>query len=100
MRTSPAPRRGSAASGSTWPRAGTSIDTRGTLDRHARAYPHAHEDLLPVGGIYAWRREGEHHMWNPESIALLQHAVRHGGAETFEEYSKLMDGDGARRGDL
>ena len=52
---------------------------RETLDRHARAYPRTHEDLLPVGGIYAWRREGEHHMWNPESIALLQHAVRHGG---------------------
>ena len=26
-----------------------------------------------------WRRDGEHHMWNPETIALLQHAVRHGG---------------------
>ena len=45
----------------------------------ARPIPRTHEDLLPVGGIYAWRREGEHHMWNPETIALLQHAVRHGG---------------------
>ena len=39
-------------------------------------------------------------MWNPESIALLQHAVRHGGAETFEEYSKLMNEDAARRATL
>jgi glutamate synthase domain-containing protein 2/glutamate synthase domain-containing protein 1/glutamate synthase domain-containing protein 3 len=52
------------------------------LERHARAYPGAgetgdrHDDLLPVGGVYAWRRDGEHHMWNPETIALVQHAVR------------------------
>src|SRR4051812_35310341 len=86
---------------------GLNVLARETLDRHARGYPshhhpqhRTHEDLLPVGGIYAWRREGEHHMWNPESIALLQHAVRHGGAETFEEYSKLMNEDAARRATL
>ena len=79
---------------------GIDVLARETLDRHARAYPRTHEDLLPVGGIYAWRREGEHHMWNPESIALLQHAVRHGGAETYEEYSKLMNEDAARRATL
>ena len=42
------------------------------------AWPGDHDDLLPVGGVYAWRRDGEHHMWNPETIALLQHAVRVG----------------------
>src|SRR5271157_1414384 len=49
------------------------------LERHARAYPvggRALDPLLPVGGVYAWRRDGEHHMWNPETIALVQHAVR------------------------
>jgi glutamate synthase (NADPH/NADH) large chain/glutamate synthase (ferredoxin) len=49
------------------------------LERHARAGwagPHLQDDLLPVGGVYAWRRDGEHHMWNPETIALVQHAVR------------------------
>jgi glutamate synthase (NADPH/NADH) large chain/glutamate synthase (ferredoxin) len=49
------------------------------LERHARAYPTGGagiDPLLPVGGIYAWRRDGEHHMWNPETIALVQHAVR------------------------
>jgi glutamate synthase domain-containing protein 2/glutamate synthase domain-containing protein 1/glutamate synthase domain-containing protein 3 len=50
------------------------------LERHARAYPAqgrvSTEALLPVGGVYAWRRDGEHHMWNPETIALIQHAVR------------------------
>src|SRR5271156_2497641 len=46
------------------------------LERHARAYPDARDELLPVGGVYAWRRDGEHHMWNPETIALVQQAVR------------------------
>jgi glutamate synthase domain-containing protein 2/glutamate synthase domain-containing protein 1/glutamate synthase domain-containing protein 3 len=46
------------------------------LERHARAYPTPQDELLPVGGVYAWRRDGEHHMWNPETIALVQHAVR------------------------
>ncbi len=71
-----------------------------TLDKHARAYPQAHQDLLPVGGVYAWRRDGEHHQWNPETISLLQHAVRHGGAETYEEYSRLVNEDAARRATL
>ncbi|HEX7611038.1 MAG TPA: glutamate synthase central domain-containing protein, partial [Solirubrobacteraceae bacterium] len=46
------------------------------LERHARAYPVVQDELLPVGGVYSWRRDGEHHMWNPETIALVQHAVR------------------------
>ena len=61
---------------------------RDTLARHARAYPGSQDELLPVTGLYAWRREGEHHQWNPETIALLQHAVRHGGYETYEEYAQ------------
>ena len=73
---------------------------RDTLTRHARAYPGTTEQLLPVTGLYAWRRDGEHHQWNPETIALLQHAVRHGGAETYEEYSRLVNDDSARRSTL
>ena len=50
------------------------------LERHARAgwieASRKPDSLLPVGGVYAWRRDGEHHMWNPETIALVQHAVR------------------------
>ena len=71
-----------------------------TLERHARGFGLATDDLLPVGGVYAWRRDGEHHMWNPETIALLQHAVRHGGKPTYEEYSKLVNEDAARRATL
>ena len=68
-----------------------------TLARHARAYPGSPDELLPVVGLYAWRRDGEHHQWNPETIALLQHAVRHGGWETFEEYSRTVNSENARR---
>ncbi|HWK29445.1 MAG TPA: glutamate synthase large subunit [Solirubrobacter sp.] len=72
-----------------------------TLERHARGFGlHTPDDLLPVGGVYAWRREGEHHMWNPETISLLQHAVRHGGRPTYEEFSKLVNEDAARRATL
>ncbi len=47
------------------------------LERHARGWPGSTTDeLLPVGGVYAWRRDGERHIWNPETIALVQHAVR------------------------
>ena len=49
---------------------------REALDRHARAYPAAESQLLPSGGIYSWRRDGEFHGWNPETVATLQHAAR------------------------
>src|SRR5204863_4101976 len=58
---------------------GMDVLAREALDRHGRAYPTPEGDLLPVGGIYAWRRDGEHHQWNPETIALLQHSVRANG---------------------
>jgi glutamate synthase (NADPH/NADH) large chain/glutamate synthase (ferredoxin) len=84
---------------------GVSLDVlaREALDRHARAWPGAHEDLLPVGGIYAWRRDGEHHMWNPETIALLQHAVRSVDGDSqqrYDEYARLVNDDAARRATL
>ncbi|HEY2542200.1 MAG TPA: glutamate synthase large subunit, partial [Gaiellaceae bacterium] len=72
----------------------------GALARHARAYPGTGDDLLPIVGLFAWRREGEHHQWNPETISLLQHAVRSGKAETYEEYSRVANGESARRSTL
>jgi glutamate synthase domain-containing protein 2/glutamate synthase domain-containing protein 1/glutamate synthase domain-containing protein 3 len=71
-----------------------------TLARHARAYQGAADGLLPVTGLYSWRREGEHHQWNPDTIALLQHAVRHGGYETYEEYARIVNEDSTRRSTL
>ncbi|HEY0344992.1 MAG TPA: glutamate synthase central domain-containing protein, partial [Solirubrobacteraceae bacterium] len=87
---------------------GIEVLARETLDRHAQAYPADHEQLLPVGGIYAWRRDGEHHMWNPDTIALLQHAVRmngndptHGDSHAkYREYSELVNDDASRRATL
>jgi glutamate synthase domain-containing protein 2/glutamate synthase domain-containing protein 1/glutamate synthase domain-containing protein 3 len=71
-----------------------------SLARHARAYPETPDALLPVIGLYAWRRDGEHHHWNPETISKLQHAVRSGSAETFEQYSAAANTENARRATL
>ena len=79
---------------------GVDVLAREALDRHARAYPHATGSMLPLGGVYAWRAEGEQHMWNPETIALLQYAVRDGGAKTYEEYARLVNEDASRRATL
>jgi len=53
-----------------------------------------------VIGLYAWRRDGEHHHWNPETISKLQHAVRSGSSETYEQYSAAANAESARRGTL
>jgi glutamate synthase domain-containing protein 2/glutamate synthase domain-containing protein 1/glutamate synthase domain-containing protein 3 len=79
---------------------GLDVLAREALDRHARAYPDTRDDPLPLGGVYAWRSGGEHHQWNPDTIALLQHAVRHGGSATYEEYSRLVNDDAARKATL
>ena len=83
---------------------GLDVLAREALDRHARAWPGSHEDLLPVGGVYAWRRDGEHHMWNPETIALLQHAVRGlngiGAGEVRRVRASWSTTDAARRATL
>ena len=46
---------------------------------------------LDVGGQYQWRRRGEFHMYNPNTIAKLQHAVRSGNYRLFKEYTRLVD---------
>src|SRR4051794_19776275 len=85
---------------------GMDVLAREALDRHGRAYPRPEGELLPVGGIYAWRRDGEHHMWNPETIGLLQHAVRVNGSggddarTKYDEYSKRINEDASRRATL
>ncbi|HSD81157.1 MAG TPA: glutamate synthase large subunit, partial [Solirubrobacteraceae bacterium] len=83
---------------------GLDVLAQETLERHAQAWPHgAPEDLLPVGGVYAWRRDGEHHMWNPETIALLQHAVRSPDGDArqkYAEYARMVNEDAGRRATL
>jgi glutamate synthase (NADPH/NADH) large chain len=50
----------------------------------------AHRDLW-VGGEYQWRREGEHHLFNPETVYKLQHSTRTGRYEIFKEYTSRVD---------
>jgi glutamate synthase (NADPH/NADH) large chain len=63
--------------------------------RHAVAYPpvasaKAHR-RLEVGGEYQWRREGELHLFNPETVFLLQHATRQRRYEVFTEYAEKVE---------
>lgn len=72
---------------------GGDVLARECLSRHHKAYPEerARHMLLEVGGQYQWRREGEYHLFNPETVAKLQVAVRHSNFKTFREYSELIN---------
>jgi glutamate synthase (NADPH/NADH) large chain len=63
--------------------------------RHAIAHPHRPDQRmhrkLELGGEYQWRREGEHHLFNPETVYRLQHATRAGRYDVFKEYTKSVD---------
>jgi glutamate synthase (NADPH) large chain len=68
--------------------------------RHARAVPArgagpAHR-RLETGGDYQWRREGEPHLFNPDTVFKLQHATRSRRYEIFKEYTRLVDEQSAR----
>jgi glutamate synthase (NADPH) large chain len=52
--------------------------------------------MLPPGGEYHWRRDGEPHLFSPEAIFRLQHATRTGQLEIFREYSREVDDQAAR----
>ncbi|MDE3743763.1 glutamate synthase large subunit [Maribacter polysaccharolyticus] len=62
--------------------------------RHHKAY--AKKDIaatldLEIGGEYRWRRNGEKHMFNPESVAKLQKAVRGNEPETYKEFAAMVN---------
>ncbi|MCB1000585.1 MAG: glutamate synthase subunit alpha, partial [Acidimicrobiales bacterium] len=64
-------------------------------DRHRTAHPsrpteRAHRKL-ELGGEYQWRREGEVHLFNPETVYKLQHSTRSGRYDVFKEYTALVD---------
>ena len=74
---------------------GLSVIAAEAAARHAAAYPEvptarAHR-RLDVGGEYQWRREGELHLFNPETVFLLQHATRERRYEVFGEYAAKVD---------
>src|SRR4051812_49192513 len=63
--------------------------------RHATAYPRggilpAHREL-EIGGEYQWRREGEPHLFDPETVFRLQHATRSGRYDVFKQYTSRVD---------
>jgi glutamate synthase domain-containing protein 2/glutamate synthase domain-containing protein 1/glutamate synthase domain-containing protein 3 len=63
------------------------------LMRHRAAFPGraSKEHALETGGMYQWRADGEHHLFNPESIHRLQKAVRTDSYPTYKSYAKLID---------
>ncbi|CAA9329695.1 MAG: Glutamate synthase [NADPH] large chain [uncultured Nocardioidaceae bacterium] len=68
--------------------------------RHATAYPA--DGLLPahrtleVGGEYQWRREGEPHLFDPETVFRLQHSTRTGRYDVFKQYTSHIDATSER----
>jgi glutamate synthase (ferredoxin) len=66
--------------------------------RHARAFPRrpVNGHTLDVGGHYQYRREGEYHLFNPETVHKLQYACRSENYKVFKEYSALVN-DQSRR---
>jgi len=66
---------------------------RETLMKQNLAYNRKNNKLniLPTGGIYQWKRKGEGHLFNPESLYLLQHAVRSGDYEIYKQFSKKIN---------
>ena len=64
------------------------------LQRHRFAFPDqpvAAEPELDPGGAYQWRRHGEVHQWNPDSIAKLQYATRANSWDTYQQFSQAVN---------
>ncbi|OLY92185.1 glutamate synthase (NADH) large subunit [Cnuella takakiae] len=66
---------------------------RETLAKHNLAFSkkEAPVDRLPVGGIYQWKRKGEFHLFNPQTIHMLQYSTKMGDYNSFKKYSKLVN---------
>jgi glutamate synthase (ferredoxin) len=69
-----------------------------TLYHHHRAFGlrEAGPEMLEWGGQYQWRREGEFHLFNPETVFRLQHATRQGRYDIFKQYTQLVDDQNER----
>ncbi len=63
------------------------------IARHSHAFPDrpASGNTLDVGGDYQWRKDGEAHLFSPETIHALQKATRDGNYEQFKKYSALVN---------
>lgn len=74
---------------------GIDVIAEETIERHHIAYPPGGEvpgtKRLPIGGEYQWRREGEPHLFDPETVFTLQHATRAKRYDVFKRYTKRVD---------
>ncbi|MDR2161764.1 MAG: glutamate synthase large subunit [Desulfovibrio sp.] len=68
-------------------REGENVTSGGTKEEK----PASMEGLLPVGGTYRFRRDGEAHLWTPETITLLQQAVRNHDKDAYRRYAGLIN---------
>ncbi len=70
--------------------------------RHERAYGRrpAGVSELDAGGEYQWRRDGEYHLFNPETVFKLQHATRSGQYKIFKEYTRAVNAQHEKRATL
>ncbi len=70
--------------------------------RHQRAFGRrpAGAEELDAGGEYQWRRDGEYHLFNPDTVFKLQHATRSGQYSIFKEYTRLVDDQNRSRATL
>ena len=64
-----------------------------TAERHALAFGDApvYRNALDVGGDYAYRVRGEAHNWTPQSVSLLQHAVRGNALDKYRAYAQILN---------
>ncbi|MBV8731903.1 MAG: glutamate synthase subunit alpha, partial [Acidobacteriia bacterium] len=72
---------------------GLEVLAREAILKHQHAFSPAtgFDTELAVGGNYQYRARGEYHLFNPQTIAKLQHAVQHKNPQTFQEYTGLID---------
>ena len=71
-------------------------------ERHRRAFPNRNliAAELETGGEYKWRRDGELHLFNPETVHKLQHATRSKQYSVYKEYSALVNDQNRSLGTL
>jgi glutamate synthase (NADPH/NADH) large chain len=64
-----------------------------TLHHHQRAYGRRESGPAPLleGGQYQWRRDGEFHLFNPETVFRLQHSTATGRYDIFKKYTRMVD---------
>ncbi|HUZ10441.1 MAG TPA: glutamate synthase large subunit [Acidimicrobiales bacterium] len=73
------------------------VATRHRLAHLDRPTERAHREL-ETGGEYQWRRDGEHHLFNPRTVFKLQHATRSKRFDIFQEYTRAVDDQSAKLG--